>query len=136
MAEVVAKHQAAASSVDLRIESFGIGSWHEGEGMDPRARRALETAGYVDHGHLARGISAQRLADFDLLVVADRSHERDLKRFLDGQSDAAVVLLRSFDDAADDLELADPYYGDQQDFERCLEEIESAVDGLLAQLLG
>ena len=135
MAEVVARHQADARGVELRIESFGTGSWHEGEGMDPRARRALEASGYIDHGHLARGISQERLAGFDLLVAADRSHERELKRFLGGRSDAEVVLLRSFDTSAGDLELADPYYGDQQDFTSCLEEIESAMDGLLTQLL-
>lgn len=134
MAEVVTRSMAAELGHELRIESFGTGSWHEGEGMDDRARAALVAAGYEDHGHQARGITAERLSGIDLLAVADGEHAAALRRFAGGAFADRVVLLRSFDGRAEDLDLADPYYGDDAGFATCLEQIEAAVPGLLAEL--
>jgi protein-tyrosine phosphatase len=44
-----------------------------------------------------------------------------------------VRLLRSYDPAAgDDLDVPDPYYGQADGFDACLEMVESASTGLLA----
>ena len=47
---------------------------------------------------------------------------------------ARVALLRSFDLASTDHDLADPYYGGDEGFDEMLELIERAMEGLLARV--
>ena len=110
----------------LRITSAGIGGWHAGEPMDPRARRALEARGYRDPGHVARQLDRRRLSELDLVVALDRSH---LVREIES------VLLRRFDPLASGaLEVPDPYYGDDDGFAECLAVIERSCGGLVEWL--
>jgi protein-tyrosine phosphatase len=52
-----------------------------------------------------------------------------LRRLLGG--DGEVRMLRSFDPAADDEDVPDPYYGDYSDFVEVLGLVEAAMPGLV-----
>jgi protein-tyrosine phosphatase len=144
MAEVVLRHLAATTPASdgrllaehLAVSSIGTGPWHEGEPMDGRARRALERAGYVDHGHVARHLSVDLLAETDLLVALDRRHMQTLRSMGRGRvPDDRVVLLRAFDPAGGGpSDVEDPYYGDVDTFAECLAVVEPACRGLAAAL--
>lgn len=47
MAEVVLRHRLLAAGLgdQVEVESTGLGPWHVGEPMDPRARQALAERG-------------------------------------------------------------------------------------------
>jgi protein-tyrosine phosphatase len=62
----------------------------------------------------------------------DRTHERHVLSA--GALRERVVLLRSFDAASADRDLADPYYGGDDGFDEMLELIERAMDGLVAHV--
>lgn len=104
--------------------------------MDPRARNALEAAGYRDNGHVARQLRLADIERYDLLVALDRRHLQTL-RSMGGPAaeDERLVLLRSFvPSAGGSPDVADPYYGDDAAFADCLADIEEACRGLTAQL--
>jgi protein-tyrosine phosphatase len=65
----------------------------------------------------------------DLLVALDSGHARALRRMVDPDR---VRLLRSFDPDADDVDVPDPYYGDDSGFTEVLVMIETAMPGLIA----
>ena len=112
----------------VRVTSRGTSGWHVGEPADNRARTELLAHGYSDT-HTAAQLAPDDF-DADLLVAMDSGHAKDLERKRLGDR---VRLLRSFDPAAgDDLDVADPYYGTQDDFARTREQIEAAVPGMLA----
>jgi protein-tyrosine phosphatase len=137
MAEMVLRHLAQNSPLGtvLEISSAGTGPWHEGEPMDPRARRALESAGYVDLGHVAHQFDITQFDVVDLLVALDRRHRQTLKSLSIDPVDNRLVLLRSFDHAAGGaVDIPDPYYGDEADFDRCLSMVESGCRGLFDRL--
>lgn len=150
MADVVLRQLAADEVLadgsrlgdGLEVSSAGTGGWHAGEPMDPRALGALERRGYVDHGHLARAFETSWLDEVDLVVCLDRGHRQTLAsmaraRAGDYRHDDRLVLLRSFDRrAGGDVDVPDPYYGDDDDFERCLDMIEAGCRGLVAHLAG
>ncbi|NBM15533.1 low molecular weight phosphotyrosine protein phosphatase [Streptomyces sp. GC420] len=116
----------------VRVDSAGTGGWHEGNGADPRTVSVLEANGY-DPTHTARQFRAEWFTRLDLVIALDGTHLRDLRRLAPTQDDAAkVLLLRSYDPGATDLDVPDPYYGDMQGFEDCLEMVETASEGLLA----
>ncbi|MCO4695265.1 low molecular weight phosphotyrosine protein phosphatase [Streptomyces sp. RO-S4] len=135
MAESVFRARVAGAGLDDRIEvdSAGTGGWHEGEGADPRTVAVLRDNGY-EAGHTARQFDPSWFAHLDLVVALDAGHLRALRRLAPTERDAAKVrLLRSYDPGAgDDLDVPDPYYGDREGFEQCLEMVEAASDGLLA----
>ncbi|NMO01200.1 low molecular weight phosphotyrosine protein phosphatase [Gordonia sp. TBRC 11910] len=117
----------AGLSERVRVSSAGTGGWHEGEPADNRARTELLAHGYSDT-HVAAQLAPQHY-DADLLIAMDHGHLKDLERKRLGPR---VRLLRSFDPEVDaDAEVADPYYGTQEDFGVAREQIEAAIPGLI-----
>jgi protein-tyrosine phosphatase len=117
------------------VDSFGIGAWHVGQPVDPRALNALHHRGY-DLDHVARMIDADDIAERDLVIAIDRGHEQDLRAMAYTVEDAAKVrLLRSYDPGADgQLDVPDPYYGGASGFDRVLDMIEAGCRGLLDEV--
>ncbi|GAB3499474.1 low molecular weight protein-tyrosine-phosphatase [Amycolatopsis cihanbeyliensis] len=118
----------AGLAEQVRVSSAGIGPWHVGEPADPRARATLDAHGYRGE-HIAAQVGAPHL-DADLLLAADASHRRDLRRLAPDPD--RVRMLREFDPSAPDgAEVPDPYYGADGGFEEVLGMIERSMPGLL-----
>ncbi|MFB6613971.1 low molecular weight protein-tyrosine-phosphatase [Streptomyces sp. NPDC085524] len=133
MAESVFRAHVAEAGLGalVEVDSAGTGGWHEGHPADPRTVSVLEGAGYEQH-HRARQFRSSWFAGLDLVIALDAGHLRDLRRLAPTPEDAAKVrLLRSFDPAAADGDVPDPYYGPFDGFEECLELVEAASPGLL-----
>ncbi|MER6026381.1 low molecular weight protein-tyrosine-phosphatase [Streptomyces sp. NPDC001851] len=135
MAESVFRARVAESGLNDRVEvdSAGTGGWHEGEPADPRTVSVLEEHGY-DSDHVARQFQPSWFSRLDLVIALDTGHLKALRRLAPTEEDAHKIrLLRSYDSAAgDDLDVPDPYYGQRNGFEECLEMVETASVGLLA----
>lgn len=143
MAACVFAHlvEQAGLAAHVEVSSGALDGWHIGEPVDERAREALARRGYSSD-HQARLVDASVFQRNDLVVAFDRTHLQALRSLApDDEAIDAAVLLRSFDPAlalrdADDpvLDIEDPYYGDTSGFERCLDQIETACQGLLAEV--
>ncbi|MGW6933630.1 low molecular weight protein-tyrosine-phosphatase [Lentzea sp. NPDC054927] len=114
-------------SSSVTVSSAGTGGWHVGDPADPRALKTLADNGYPTD-HVAAQVGDPHLAA-DLLVALDSGHARTLRRMVDPDR---VRLLRSFDPDADDVDVPDPYYGDDSGFTEVLVMIEAAMPGLIA----
>jgi protein-tyrosine phosphatase len=137
MAESVfrARVEEAGLGALVTVDSAGTGGWHEGDGADHRTITVLTTAGY-EEDHTARQFQPGWFADSDLVIALDSGHLRALRHLAPTPQDAAKVrLLRSYDPEAaardSDLDVPDPYYGELDGFELCLQMCEAAADGLL-----
>jgi protein-tyrosine phosphatase len=138
MAEAIFRAQAEEQGVDVEVDSSGLGPWHVGEAADQRTVVALRRAGYRS-AHIARQFERDWFDRYDLIVALDAGHLSELRRMApDGAAAARLRLLREFDPAAgdDDLDVPDPYYGDETGFTEVLEVIEAAVPGLLDEVRG
>jgi protein-tyrosine phosphatase len=149
MADVVLRRLAGSEAVPdggtladhLEILSAGTSGWHAGEPMDPRARATLERHGYVDHGHRAQPFESSWFGAIDLVVCMDRGHQQTLVGLARAQAgddrfEERLVLLRSFDRRAGGaVDVPDPYYGDDDEFETCLDLVESGCRGLVDHLV-
>jgi protein-tyrosine phosphatase len=137
MAESVFRARVAEAGLDglVEVDSAGTGGWHEGDPADPRTVSVLEEHGY-EGGHTARQFQASWFARLDLVIALDSGHLKALRRLAPSPEDAAKVrLLRSYDaTVGDDLDVPDPYYGGRDGFEECLEMVEAASTGLLAEV--
>lgn len=136
MAEAVMRRRLDDAGLARRVvvDSAGTGDWHLGDDADRRAKAALASRGY-ELAHTARQFQASWFPERDLVVAMDDDNRRDLHRLARQSADRKKIhLLRSFDPAATELDVPDPYYGDARGFVHVLDIIETACDGLLAHL--
>lgn len=118
----------------VETDSAGTGGWHGGE---PPDRRAIACArGYgVDIGRLrARQLKVVDFERFDWLLCADAQNLRDAHRVAPaGFADRAVLLL-DWAGVETQGEVADPYYGDADDFERTWRQVDTAAQRIVARI--
>ncbi len=136
MAEVILKHLIADDPVldgHVHVTSAGIARWHVGSAMDPRARGALDRAGYRIAGSPGTYASSDFLDAQDVLAVMTREHLNEVRKRLTSPQ-TEVLLWRNLTDPAKDLDVADPYYGDQREFDECLAVIRSGGERLTQML--
>jgi protein-tyrosine phosphatase len=122
MAEVALSHLVASDPLlrgRVDVTSAGTANWHVGDDMDPRARAALDRAGLSKRGTPATFADRAYLDGHDIVVTMTREHTSDVRRRLTNQT-TEVLLLRNLLDPGKNLDVADPYYGDDQEFDACL----------------
>lgn len=119
----------------VHVTSAGMGDWHVGDQADHRARAALRKAGFDGEAHRAAQFQRDWFEQNDLILAADSTHVRALRTLApDEASREKVRLIREFDPAsvaAGELEVADPYYGDDADFDDVVEQLVAASAGIL-----
>jgi len=138
MAELVLRDLITRSGLGRLVttSSAGTGDWHVGEQADARAIAALAARGYDGSHHRARQFDPAWFAEFDLIVVLDRTQDRILRNWAATEKDRDKVhLLLSFDpDQAPLRDVPDPYYSDDALFASVLGMIERANQALFTQL--
>jgi protein-tyrosine phosphatase len=135
MAEVVLQHCVAADPLlkdRVVVTSAGTARWHVGSQMDPRARAALDRAGLSLPGSIATFADAAYLQRQDLVVVMTREHLHEVSDHL--KENAAALLWRNLVEPGLDLDVPDPYYGDDREFDECLAMIRAAGPRLTSVL--
>lgn len=123
-------HQIAERGLDhaVRVTSAGTAGWHIGKSADARANRVLRTHGYPTD-HSAAQVDVDHI-NADLVIALARNHVPLLHQL--GVDADRIRLLRSFDprSGAFVLDVDDPYYGDNHEFEITFAAIEASLPGL------
>ncbi len=90
MAETVAQClvERAGLAGQVTVESFGTSGYHAGDGADPRALAALARHGWPARAHRARRLTADALAQTDLVLCADRENLAEVARLAGSRRDA------------------------------------------------
>jgi protein-tyrosine phosphatase len=115
----------------IQIDSAGTHAYHVGELPDPRARAAAAGRGYDLSRQRARRLVEEDLDRFDYVVVMDEDNLQDVHAIAPPQHAQKVVLFMSFAPTLGSREVPDPYYGATAGFERVLDMVEHASQGLL-----
>ncbi|MBM6403390.1 low molecular weight phosphotyrosine protein phosphatase [Phycicoccus sp. CSK15P-2] len=145
MAEMMLREALEDAGLGDRVDvdSAGVSSEELGHGMDHRALETLRRHGHPDVGwsaHTARQIDAEWLGDADLVLAADHPHVARLEQLAGSPQDARkVALIRSFDPASaaeGDLGMADPWWGDDTDFDETHAQIAAALPGIVEHVRG
>ena len=127
-AEAVLRHLARNQSLELRIESAGLGDWHVGQPPDARAQHHAGRRGYDLSAQRARQVRPQDFDEFDMIFAMDAGHLRALQRMAAPAQRAKIRLFAS------GCDVPDPYYGGPEGFERVLDMVEAACRGLLHEI--
>lgn len=118
----------------FHVDSAGTYDGHVGEPPSREAVRAAARRGYDIAGLRARQVVPDDLSRFDHVLAMDRGHLRALRAMAPpGLRDKPRLFLAT----APDLglqDVADPWYGTADDYERALDTIEAGCAALLNHL--
>jgi protein-tyrosine phosphatase len=118
----------------IYIDSAGTHAYHVGEQPDRRAREAASRRGITMEGQRARRVADEDFEVFDLFVAMDRLNLETLRDRADDDAHGRLRLMLEFARTADIEDVPDPYYGGAAGFERVLDLVEEAAEGLLEHL--
>lgn len=118
----------------VEVDSAGTHAHHVGSRTDPRARTAAAARGVDLSGIRARRVSDEDFVRYDRIYAMDRDNLRNLQRSCPDGLQHKILLFLSHAASCDEDEVPDPYYGGPAGFERVLDLIENAADGLVREL--
>jgi len=130
LAEGALRAEAVRRGLDLHVESAGTGNWHAGEPPDPRAIAAARRRGVDISGQRARQVRTEDFRTFDLILALDRQNLRDLMSIAPADATARLRLLLDHTPGREGQDVADPWYGEDADFDLTWSEVTRAASGL------
>lgn len=130
LAEAALREEAARLGLRLTIDSAGTGNWHAGELPDRRAIAVARRNGVDITGLRARQVRADDFFDFSEIVALDRQNLRDLSEVAPEGATARLSLLLDHVPGREGQSVADPWYGDDEDFDITWSEVTAAARGL------
>jgi protein-tyrosine phosphatase len=132
-AEAVFKQGVAKAGLDQHIHSDSAGThdYHIGDPPDERSQRHAAKRGYDLSRLRARHVGKADFKTFDYLLAMDESNLSQLARVCPGEYAAKLALFMRYGASGKAIAVPDPYYGGAQGFERVLDMVEDAAQGLL-----
>ena len=118
----------------IRIDSAGTHAYHVGEAPDPRAQAAARARGYDLSALRARRVERADFKRFDLILAMDYDNLSFLARLSPPAESHKLMLIMKYARGYAVPEVPDPYGGGSRDFERVLEMLEDATEGLLGAI--
>ncbi|MBA3058905.1 MAG: low molecular weight phosphotyrosine protein phosphatase [Gammaproteobacteria bacterium] len=137
MARAIACKLAAAAALApaFEVDSAGTHADPLGERPDPRAVLTLARHGYDMGRARSRRIVEQDFQAFDLILAMDHPNLAELRRLCPAQYAYKLHLFLEFAQDIEELEVPDPYYGNQEGFEQVLVLCEAGISSLIQHLL-
>ncbi len=135
-AEVVFRHfvENAGLSENILIDSAGTHDYHVGRSSDKRAQRAALRRGYDMSMLRGRQVEVADFERFDYVLAMDYDNLSILRTLCPSDKRERVGLFLKYASRHDEREVPDPYYGGGDGFERVLEMVEDAAEGLLKHI--
>ena len=119
------------------VDSAGTGGWHVGNLADPRMRETALSRG-IELTSRSRKIEAGDLYEFDHILVMDNDNLDAVKSLTKDHKNSVnskVKLILSYSKNAQLDEVPDPYYGGQNGFDKVIDLLDDAMDGLIDSLM-
>lgn len=141
-AEVVLRAACAQANLDVLIDSAGTSNYHPNKAPDLRSQKHAIKRGYDLSTLRARQLIQQDFLDFDLILAMDMENLNNIQNLLAQTIQhhgkhairAKVALMSEHDLDYPKQALPDPYYGEEDDFERVLDQCESSSQAWVEHL--
>lgn len=118
----------------ILIDSAGTHAYHIGNPPDQRSQAAARNRGLDLSGQRARKVETPDFDRFDYILAMDRANLDDLQRLAQQGQLGRIHLFMRFATRWSVDEVPDPYYGGNSGFERVLDMVEDAAEGLLEHI--
>ncbi len=119
------------------VDSAGTGGWHVGNLADPRMRETALSRG-IELTSRSRKIEENDLYEFDYILVMDQDNLEAVKSLIKDSPNpvnSKIKLILTYSKNSHLEEVPDPYYGGQNGFDKVLDLLDDAIDGLIDSLM-
>jgi protein-tyrosine phosphatase len=130
LAEAAFRQEAEARGLEVEIDSAGTGAWHVGHPPDRRAQAVALRHGVDIGGYRGRQVKPEDFRRFTHVVALDRDNLADLKRIRPSDGTARLMLLLDAVEGRAGKSVADPYYGEDKDFDVTWSDAVAGAKGL------
>jgi protein-tyrosine phosphatase len=119
----------------FEVDSAGTAHYHIGIPPDARSVKVAAEKG-IDISNLrGRQFKSIDFKKFDYIFAMDMANRADMLRLTDKKEHASKVdLLLELLFPGENMEVPDPYYGSERDFEQVFELLDKATDALVLKL--
>lgn len=123
LAEGIMLHYIQKYQLPLIVDSAAIEPYHVGEHPDPRTiKNALQH--HIDISSLiARQFEKSDFDEFDKIYVMDQSHYKALQKMAEPHQLKKIDFFMNILYPHQNIEVPDPYYGSEKDFEHVFQMI-------------
>jgi protein-tyrosine phosphatase len=126
--------ESSGLSDAIHVDSAGTHAYHVGEPPDPRAQQSALRRQVDLSSQRARKVSSEDFEVFDYVLAMDLDNYANLQAICPSGHEDKLSLFLDFAADASVREVPDPYYGGASGFERVLDLIEAASNGLLEDI--
>jgi len=113
LAEGIMKEKIKHNNLDWEVDSAGTGAWHAGELPDPRSIKVAKQNNIDITDQRARQFCASDFNDFDLILAMDSSNYQNIIRLAStSEQEKKVKMIMNFASPGRNVNVPDPYYGD------------------------
>jgi len=126
--------EEAGLSERVEIDSAGTHAYHVGEPPDARAQEAAKRRGVNLSRLRGRQAVAEDIERFDYVLAMDEDNLENLLSICPDGLEEKVELFMEYSSGGHPREVPDPYFGGAAGFDRVLDMIEAAAEGLLADI--
>ena len=119
------------------VDSAGTGGWHVGNLADPRMRETALSRG-IELTSRSRQIEENDLYEFDHIFVMDNDNLDAVKSLIKDHKNpikSKIKLILNYSQNSQLEEVPDPYYGGQNGFDKVIDLLDDAMDGLIDSLM-
>ncbi|MBO8157092.1 MAG: low molecular weight phosphotyrosine protein phosphatase [Bacillaceae bacterium] len=97
-------------SDQIKVDSAGVGHWHQGEPPHEGTRKILDEKSISYEGMRARQIKAEDWDEFDYIIAMDEQNMRDLEAIRDEYENVTIQRLMDLVPDAKEQNVPDPYF--------------------------
>lgn len=111
------------------VDSAGTGHWHVGDSPDPRSIKVAKKYGIDISNQRGRQFSERDYEDFDLIYVMDNENKRNVLELApneEAKRKVKLILNELFEN--ENVDVPDPYYGDEREFEHVFKLLDEASE--------
>jgi protein-tyrosine phosphatase len=135
LADGLLRNKVSEKKLPWFVDSAGTAAYHIGNPPDHRMIQTAKENGIDISGLRARQFTSQDYEDFDRIYVMDQSNYKNVLALANSNADRQkVYLLLDHLYPNKQLEVPDPYYGNQSDFDAVFTLVNEATEALISDL--
>jgi len=134
LAEGILKDKLKKNNLEALVESAGFESYHINDHPDIRAINIAKKHGIDISSYSCRLFTTDDFDRFDKIYVMEASNYRDVKYFARNQEDIDKVQFLMSVIHGKNEPVPDPYFGDEQGFDKTYDMLNKACDQIIEKL--
>lgn len=123
LAEGILKAKAQELNVPLEIASAGTAGYHIGSRADKRSEKVGKRHNVDISNHKAQKFKAEHFDEFEIILVMDQMNYSDVSSLARSSEDLKKINLYLIEE-----DVEDPYYGEEDGFEKMYHILESKAE--------